>query len=694
MKITELLKKESIELGVKAADKEAAIDRLVSLMEKGGRLNDRAGYKEGILARESLGSTAVGDGIAIPHAKVAAVKEPGLAAITVPDGVDYEAFDGSAANLIFMIAAPDGEADTHLEALAKLSTLLMNSGFKDALVAAKSKEEFMKIIDDAERARYEKKEAADGAGSNAADAAGAGSSAAGAGSTTASAGGSAAGAGGSAAGAGGSAATAAGGASGYRVLAVTACPTGIAHTFMAAENLENTGKKLNVPLKAETNGSAGADNVLTAAEIEAAECIIIAADKNVEMARFNGKPVIQVPVSEGIHHAEDLIKRAVSGEVPVYHHAGSGDGAGSSSRSGAAGGSGAGASDGIGRTIYKHLMNGVSHMLPFVIGGGILIALAFLFDNYEIDPSNFGKNTPLAAYLKTIGEQAFGMMLPVLAGYIAMSIADRPGLAAGFVGGLIAKMGATFANPAGGDVNAGFLGALFAGFVGGYIILGLKRLFSKLPKSLEGIKPVLLYPVIGIFLTAVVTTFINPYMGMINDGLTGLLNSMGGTSRVVLGMVVAGMMSVDMGGPVNKAAYVFGTAQLAEGNFEVMAAVMAGGMVPPLAIALCSTFFKKKFTEKERQSGLVNYIMGFSFISEGAIPFAAQDPLRVIPSCVVGSALAGGLSMFLGCTLRAPHGGIFVLPTIGNPLGYLAAVLIGSAVGCIILAALKKNVEE
>ena len=683
MKITELLKPESIKLGVKAANKEAAIDCLAALMENGGRLNDKAGYKEGILARESLGSTAVGDGIAIPHAKVAAVKEPGLAAITVPDGVDYEAYDGSAANLIFMIAAPDGEADTHLEALAKLSTLLMNPGFKDALVAAKTKEEFMKIIDDAENARYEKKEAADISN-------GAGNNAVGTGGNMVGAGGSAAAGSNSAAGS----SAAAGGASGYRVLAVTACPTGIAHTFMAAENLENTGKKLNIPLKAETNGSAGAENVLTAAEIEAAECIIIAADKNVEMARFNGKPVIQVPVSEGIHHAEDLIKRAVSGEVPVYHHAGSGDGSGSGSRSGAAGGSGAGASDGIGRTIYKHLMNGVSHMLPFVIGGGILIALAFLFDNYEIDPSNFGKNTPLAAYLKTIGEQAFGMMLPVLAGYIAMSIADRPGLAAGFVGGLIAKMGATFANPAGGDVNAGFLGALFAGFVGGYIILGLKRLFSKLPKSLEGIKPVLLYPVIGIFLTAVVTTFINPYMGLINDGLTGLLNSMGGTSRVVLGMVVAGMMSVDMGGPVNKAAYVFGTAQLAEGNFEVMAAVMAGGMVPPLAIALCSTFFKKKFTEKERQSGLVNYIMGFSFISEGAIPFAAQDPLRVIPSCVIGSALAGGLSMFLGCTLRAPHGGIFVLPTIGNPLGYLAAVLIGSAVGCIILAALKKNVEE
>ena len=667
MKITELLKPESIELGVEAANKEAAIDRLVSLMEKGGRLNDKAGYKAGILARESLGSTAVGEGIAIPHAKVAAVKEPGLAAITVPGGVDYEAFDGSPANLIFMIAAPEGEADTHLEALAKLSTLLMNPGFKEALIAAKTKAEFLKVIDDTESARYEKKAAA----TDTADAAAGGENSAADGNNMGK--------------------TASGAATGYRVLAVTACPTGIAHTFMAAENLENTGKKLNIPLKAETNGSAGAENVLTAAEIGAAECIITAADKNVEMARFDGKPLIQVPVSEGIHHAEDLIKRAVSGTVPVYHHGGSGAGEGNGTgyRGGAEG-----TSDGIGRTIYKHLMNGVSHMLPFVIGGGILIALAFLFDNYEIDPSNFGKNTPLAAYLKTIGEQAFGMMLPVLAGYIAMSIADRPGLAAGFVGGLIAKMGCTFANPAGGDVNAGFLGALFAGFVGGYLILALKRLFSKLPKSLEGIKPVLLYPVIGILLTAVITTFINPYMGMINDALTGFLNGMGGTSRVLLGMIVAGMMSVDMGGPVNKAAYVFGTAQLAEGNFEVMAAVMAGGMVPPLAIALCSTFFKKKFTQKERQSGLVNYIMGLSFISEGAIPFAAQDPLRVIPSCIVGSALAGGLSMFLGCTLRAPHGGIFVLPTIGNPLGYLAAVLIGSAVGCIILAALKKNVEE
>jgi len=646
MKITELLKAESIGLGEAAANKEEAIDKLVSLMAQGGHLQDKDRYKAGILARESLGSTAVGDGIAIPHAKSAAVKEPGLAAITVPAGVDYEAFDGSLAKLIFMIAAPEGEADTHLEALAALSTLLMKPGFQEGLLQATSKAAFLQVIDDAEQAQIEKKEAK---AASAADAA---------------------------------ASTQAGG--GYRVLAVTACPTGIAHTFMAAENLENTGAKLGIPVKAETNGSAGAENVLTAAEIAAADCIIIAADKNVEMARFNGKPVIQTSVSEGIHHAEDLIKKAVSGTVSVYHHTGGGN----------PGQQENGASDSVGRSIYKHLMNGVSHMLPFVIGGGILIALAFLFDNYEIDPSNFGKNTPLAAYLKTVGEQAFGMMLPVLAGFIAMSIADRPGLAVGFVGGLVAKMGCTFMNPAGGDVNAGFLGALFAGFVGGYIVIGLKKLFRKLPKSLEGIKPVLLYPVLGILLVGVATTFINPYMGMINDGLTALLNGMGGNSRILLGMVVAGMMSVDMGGPVNKAAYVFGTAQLAEGNFEVMAAVMAGGMVPPLVIALCTTFFQKKFTEKERQSGLVNYIMGFSFISEGAIPFAAQDPLRVIPSCIAGSAIAGGLSMFFGCTLRAPHGGIFVLPTVGNPFGYLTATLIGSAIGCIILAALKKNLVE
>lgn len=647
MRITELLKKESIELGVKVSGKEEAIDKLIGLMAAGGRLNDKAGYKEGILAREALGSTAVGEGIAIPHAKVAAVKEPGLAAMVVPDGVDYEAFDGSLANLIFMIAAPEGEADVHLEALSRLSTLLMDPDFKNDLIHAESKEEFLKLIDDKESERYEKKvrkeeKKAEDAAPKVQEPLKS--------------------------------------AAGYRVLAVTACPTGIAHTFMAAENLEQLGKKLGIPVKSETNGAEGAANVLTKEEIAAADGIIIAADKNVDMARFDGKHVVKASVSDGIQKGEELIKKAVSGEAPVYHH------------TGAAASEEGGESEGIGHTIYKHLMNGVSHMLPFVIGGGLLIALAFLFDDYSINPANFGKNTPIAAYLKTIGEQAFGMMLPVLAGYIAMSIADRPGLAVGFVGGMVAKMGATFMNPAGGDVNSGFLGALLAGFIGGYIVVLLKKVFKKLPKSLEGIKPVLLYPLLGIFLVAVATTFINPFVGAINDGLTHFLNGMGGTSKVILGAVVGGMMSVDMGGPVNKAAYVFGTAQLAEGNFDVMAAVMAGGMVPPLAIALATTFFKKKFTVKERQSGLVNYIMGLSFISEGAIPFAAQDPLRVIPSCIAGSAVAGGLSMLLGCTLRAPHGGIFVLPTIGNPIGYLAAVAAGSAVGGVILAALKKNV--
>ena len=660
MRITELLKKESIELGVKVADKNAAIDKLISLMDAGGRLNSIQGYKEGILAREALGSTAIGEGIAIPHAKVDAVKEPGLAAMVVPEGVDYEAFDGSLANLIFMIAAPAAGDDVHLQALSRLSTLLMNPGFKESLIGAKDADEFLDIIDKAENERFGEEEKKTQAAKNGAEDKKTEKKEADQSDQNASAVN-----------------------AHYRVLAVTACPTGIAHTYMAAENLENTGKKLGISLKAETDGSGGAQNVLTKEEIAAAEAIIVAADKNVEMARFDGKPVIMVPVADGIHKAEALINQAVSGTVPVYHYSGDVSGAASE-----------GESDSIGRQIYKHLMNGVSHMLPFVIGGGILIALAFLLDDYSIDPSNFGKNTPLAAYLKTIGEQAFGMMLPILAGFIAMSIADRPGLAVGLVAGLIAKMGSTFANPAGGDVNAGFLGALFAGFAGGYLVLGLKKLFSKLPKSLEGIKPVLLYPVIGIFLAAVVTTFINPYMGMINDGLTHFLNGMGGTSRVMLGMILGGMMSIDMGGPFNKAAYVFGTAQLAEGNFEVMAAVMAGGMVPPLAIALCTTFFKKKFTEKERQSGVVNYVMGLSFITEGAIPFAAQDPLRVIPSCLIGSAIAGGLSMAFGCTLRAPHGGLFVLPTIGNPVMYLAAVVTGAVVSCVILGVLKKNVEE
>ena len=613
MRITELLQDATIDLGVKVNSKEEAIDHLVDLMVKGGNITDREEFKKGILAREANGTTGIGGGIAIPHSKNKAVTKAGLASMTVPDGVDYEAMDGEPSDVFFMIAAPAEGSDVHLEALSRLSVILMDPVFKDSLLKATSKEEYLALIDKKETEKFpeeaakeeekpavQEEKADDGT---------------------------------------------------IRVLAVTACPTGIAHTFMAAESLENKAKEMGITLKAETNGSGGAKNVLTKEEIENCDGIIVAADKNVEMARFDGKQVLQTKVADGINKPEELIQTILDKKAPTYHH------------SGAAAQEDSAEGESVGRQIYKHLMNGVSHMLPFVIGGGILIALAFLVDNQAINPANFGKNTPLAALLKTIGEQAFGFMLPILAGFIAMSIADRPGLAVGLVAGLIAKMGSTFANPAGGDVNAGFLGALFAGFAGGYLVLGLKKLFSKLPKSLEGIKPVLLYPVIGIFFAAVVTTFINPYMGMINDGLTHFLNGMGGTSRVMLGMILGGMMSIDMGGPFNKAVYVFGTAQLAEGNFEVMAAVMAGGMVPPIAIALCTTFFKKKFTEKERQSGVVNYVMCLSFITEGAIPFAAQDPLRVIPSCLIGSAIAGGLSMAFGCTLRAPHGGLFVLPT-------------------------------
>ena len=639
MRIRELLAVESIDLNAKAASKKEALDHAVDLMARSGKIGDVETYRKGVYAREEEGTTGIGEGIAIPHCKSDVVKAPGLAAMRVAGGVDFQSLDGEKADLIFLIAAPNTKDNVHLDVLSKLSVLLMDEKFTNDLRNAKSVEEFLHVIDVAESAKdvEEAKEAPAKTETK----------------------------------------------GGRLILAVTGCPTGIAHTYMAAESLEKKAAELGYRIKVETRGSGGAKNVLTRAEIAEADCIIVAADTQVPMERFDGKPVIECKVADGISKAEELIKRAINGDAATYH-ASNKEAANRNDNE----------KDSVGHQIYKHLMNGVSHMLPFVVGGGILIALAFLLDDYSIDPSNFGKNTPLAAYLKTIGEQAFGMMLPILAGFIAMSIADRPGLAVGLVAGLIAKMGSTFANPAGGDVNAGFLGALFAGFAGGYIVLGLKKLFSKLPKSLEGIKPVLLYPVIGIFLAAVVTTFINPYMGMINDGLTHFLNGMGGTSRVVLGMILGGMMSIDMGGPFNKAAYVFGTAQLAEGNFEVMAAVMAGGMVPPLAIALCTTFFKKKFTEKERQSGIVNYVMGLSFITEGAIPFAAQDPLRVIPSCLAGAAVAGGLSMAFGCTLRAPHGGLFVLPTIGNPVMYLAAVVIGAVVGCVILGILKKNVEE
>lgn len=653
MRITDLLNQKGIELGVNADSKVAAIDRLVYLMEKAGNISDKAAYKEDILAREEMGTTGISDGIAIPHAKSAAVIRPGLSAMTVPAGVNYDSMDGQPSRLFFMIAAPEAGGDVHLEVLSRLSTLLMDENFREQLIAAENKKAFLDIIDKKEAERF-LEESGESEGGTVSEDAGTVRK---------------------------NSQTDAGSAK-YRLLAVTACPTGIAHTFMAAESLETKGKEKGYPLKAETNGSGGAKNVLTAEEIAEADCIIIAADKNVEMARFDGKPVIMTGVSDGIYKAGELIDKAVSGSVPIYRH------------SGGAAGSDSGAKGGIGHTAYKHLMNGVSHMLPFVIGGGILIALAFLFDSYELDPSNFGKNTPLAAFLKTLGEQAFGFMMPVLAGYIAMSIADRPGLAVGFVGGAIANMGMTFANPAGGVFSAGFLGALLAGFIGGYLVLGLRRLCDLLPQSLEGIKPVLIYPLVGILLIGVIMSAVNPAVGAINDGLTNALNSMGSTSKILLGIVAGGMMSVDMGGPVNKAAYVFGTAQLAAGNFDIMAAVMAGGMVPPLAIALCSTFFKNRFTARERQSGLVNYIMGLCFISEGAIPFAAADPLRVLPSCIIGSAVAGGLSMALECQLRAPHGGLFVVPVIQNPFGFILALIAGSVVGMLLLALLKKPVKE
>lgn len=632
MKITELLDIRSIALNVSVSSKLETIDTLIDLMDASGKITNVKDYKEGILKRESLSTTGIGEGIAIPHAQVAAVKKPGLAAMTIKNGIDYESLDGQPVYLCFMIAAPVDGGNIHLQALAKLSTLLMDESFRQKLIDAKTPREFLDIIDKQEALKdaQEKNDKMNNF---------------------------------------------------YRVLAVTACPTGIAHTFMAAENLTKAGEEMGYPLKAETNGADGAQNILTQSEIDASDGIIIAADKNVEMSRFDGKPVLSVSVTQGIQKPKELIQKIIDHQVPIYHH----DGEEIVENS---------TSEGVGHSIYKHLMNGVSHMLPFVIGGGILIALAFLFDDYSINPANFGKNTPLAAYLKTIGEQAFGLMLPILAGYIAMSIADRPGLAVGFIGGIVAKMGCTFANPAGGDVNAGFLGALLAGFLGGYLVLGLKKVFSHLPKSLDGIKPILIYPVLGILMVSVLTTFINPFVGAINTGLSNMLNSMGGTSKVLLGIVVAGIQSTDMGGPINKASYVFATSQLAEGNFEIMAAVMAGGMIPPLAIALSTTLFKNRWTKDEQNSGLVNYVMGLAFISEGAIPFAAKDPLRVIPSCIAGSAVAGGLSMFFGCSLRAPHGGIFVLPTIGNPLMYALAIIAGMIVGCMVLSMLKKPLKE
>ena len=650
MRITDLLRPESVELHTSAANKEAAIDKLIGLHVAGGNLADAEAYKQAILAREAKSSTAIEAGIAVPHAKSEAVKRPGLAAMTLDTGVDYGAMDNKPSDLFFMIAAPmDG--NLHLEILSRLMVLLMNGDFTAKLRAATTVEEFMKAIDEAEGAKYGEPAAQETAAEEKA--------------------------------------------AGYRVLAVTACPTGIAHTYMAAEALEKAGKAMDIPLKAETNGSGGAKNVLTAEEIAAADGIIVAADKNVETARFDGKRVLFVPVSEGIHHPEELIGKIVEKQVPIYHY------------SGAVKTTETAKNESIGRQLYKHLMNGVSHMLPFVIGGGILIALAFLLDDYSINPANFGMNTPVAAFFKTVGGVAFNFMLPILAGYIAMSIADRPGLAVGFVGGSLAAAGTSFAtilDPNTAAIPAGFLGALLAGFVGGYFMLGLRKVCDKLPDSLEGIKPILLYPVIGVLFMGLFMCLVNPLMGAINNGLIAFLNSLGGTSKILLGAVLAGMMSIDMGGPFNKAAYVTGTGAIATAaaagaaqgaiEYQMMAAVMVGGMVPPLSIALCTTFFKKKFTQDERKSGVVNYIMGLCFITEGAIPFAASDPLRVIPSCVVGSAVAGALSMFFGCSLMAPHGGIFVFPVVTNVLGYVISLVVGSLVGMLLLGVLKKNKEQ
>ena len=636
MRIVDLLSKESIMLNGTPKTKSEAIDMLVDLQVKSGKIADKAEYKKGILAREQMSSTAVGEGIAIPHAKSTAVKAPSLAAMTVPSGVDYEALDEEPSNLLFMIAAPN-DGDIHLEVLSRLMTILMDEDFRAKLIAAKNKDEFLKIIDDMEKEKYpdEPKEAA------------------------------------------------AESKTGYRVLAVTACPTGIAHTYMAAEALEKAGKKLGITIKVETNGSGGAKNILTKEEIENCDGIIVAADKNVEMARFDGKKVISTQVSDGIKIPEKLINRIVSGDAPIYHH------------SGAAAESASSGNESFGRKLYKHLMNGVSNMLPFTIAGGIFIALAFLIDTIAGAPQtgDFGTYTAAAKFFKTIGDFAFNFMIPVLAGYIGKSIADRPGFLVGLVGGYLATKGSTFA-AVGGDVPSGFLGALLAGFAGGYLMLGVEKLCDKLPKALNGIKPVLIYPLVGLGIIAVIMCAVNPFMGMINTSISNLLNSMGSSSKILLGCILGAMMSIDMGGPFNKAAYVFGTAAIASGSYDIMAAVMIGGMVPPLAIALSTTFFKNRWTEEERKNGPVNYIMGLSLVTEGAIPYAAADPLRVIPACMIGAGVAGALSMAFGCTLMAPHGGIFVIAVIGNWPMYLLSLVIGSVVGMLLLALFKKKIKN
>ena len=637
MTIRDLLAAESINLNGTPAGKTEALNQCIDLMAKSGKIADVEKYRKGVFAREEEGTTGIGMGIAIPHCKSDAVTKAGLAAMVVKDGVDFESLDGTPAKIIFLIAAPNTEDNVHLQVLSKLSVMLMDEQFTNSLINAGSVDEFLNIIDSAEKAKDEKEAAKEPVEVKKDD---------------------------------------------VFIVAVTACPTGIAHTYMAAEAIEKKAKELGYQVKVETRGSAGAKNVLTDDEIAKATGVIVACDTNVPTDRFDGKKVIECQVSDGINKTEELVKRIAAGDAPVFKASGKKEASHSS----------IGGKESIGHQIYKHLMNGVSHMLPFVVGGGILIAIAFLIDGFSVDlnslpadqRANFGTITQGAALFKGIGGTAFGFMLPILAGFIAMSIADRPGLAVGFVGGSIAANG-----------TSGFLGALVAGFVAGYIVLLLKKVFSKLPESLDGVKPVLLYPLLGIFLIGVIMQFVvEPPIGALNTAINNGLNGLNGASAVVLGVLLGGMMAIDMGGPVNKAAYVFGTASIAAGNYNIMAAVMIGGMVPPLAIALATIFFKNKFTAEERKAGPTNFIMGLSFITEGAIPFAASDPLHVLPACAVGSAVAGGLSMAFGCTLMAPHGGIFVVPTIGNPLMYLVALVIGAFIACGLLGLLKKKVSE
>lgn len=634
MKITDLLNEKAIQLNGIARDKNEIINKLIDLMMANENITDKENYKNVVMQREEEGTTGIGEGIAIPHGKSKSVSKPGLSAMVVPDGVEFNSLDGQPVKLLFLIAAPNSKDNIHLEVLSRLSTLLMDTEFRAALLDSKTPKEFLACIDRAEKEKLSEEKQKN---------------------------------------------------SEYEILAITACPTGIAHTYMAAEALEKMGEELGHKVKVETHGQSGIKNKFTKEEIKNAKAVIIAADTKVDLSRFDGKKLVKSKVADGINKPKELIEHVLSPNAKIYHSSGKNNEEDDDTK------------EGVGTKIYKHLMNGVTHMLPFVVGGGILIAIAFLLDDYSIDPSNFGMNTPIAAFFKTVGGAAFNVMLYILAGYIAMSIADRPGLAVGFVGGILAVQGTTFASLTDSTivlVSSGFLGALIAGFVGGYIVLGLKKLCSYLPESIEGIKTILLYPVFGILLIGAFMLLINPYVSSINTGINNYLESMGTANKIVLGALLGGMMAVDLGGPINKAAYTFGTGMLASGQFEIMAAVMAGGMVPPLAIAFLATAFPRKIPKKDKQAAYVNYIMGLSFISEGAIPFASADPLRTIPAFIAGSAVTGALTMFFECTLRAPHGGIFVIATIGHPLKYLLAIIIGAMISAAIMAKLKKNLPE